>query len=81
MADSYVLRTGGYTFTVSLDHQERWTYTVTVHRGAAGLIDTHHETVMGGVTSKAQALAHGSRMMIGDLADSADEGLDAWLRR
>lgn len=80
VADSYVIRTGLYTFTVEHDYRERWTYTVSQDWSGAGLIDRHTTTDLDGVKTKAQALAAGSRMMLGDLADAADAGLEAWLR-
>jgi len=82
VADSYVIRTGLYTFTVEHDYRERWTFTTTEHQGGAGLIDHHQTTVLGAKTkTKAQALAAGSRMMLSELADAADAGMAAWLRR
>lgn len=81
VADSYVIRTGIYTFTVENDYRGKWTFTTSMDRSAAGLIDRHESFDLDGVQTKAQALALGSRIMLSELADAADAGAELWLRQ
>ncbi len=77
VADSYFIRTEFYTFAVENDYRGRWTFTTTQDRSAAGLMAYHETTDLDGVKTKAQALAAGSRMMLSELADAADAGMEA----